>query len=187
MKRSIIAGAGAVVALGFLAASAVANYLFGAEIENAIGSAYNDKIIGNELSNKLEGGDGDDNVFGDTTGLAAAGQSTLGIKGEQYLELAPNAQSLDTMIGGLGSDSLYGGAGGDFLFGANSSGAEFAANYTARIADGSKWADDWIPFSGALAEPPRRACGRIGRVRPWRFTLDSVSTLRNSERMMRGC
>jgi hypothetical protein len=57
------------------------------DLENAIGSAFNDSLTGNDLRNVLNAGDGDDTLFG------AAGN--------------------DTLFGGLGNDTFSGGTGAD--------------------------------------------------------------------------
>jgi Ca2+-binding RTX toxin-like protein len=52
-----------------------------ANIENAIGTDFNDKIIGNTLANRIEGGAGNDNLFGlagSDTLVAGAGEDRLG-------------------------------------------------------------------------------------------------------------
>lgn len=64
---------------------------FGANIENAIGSRFQDHLTGNNLKNRLVGGDGGDYL--------------LGHRGR------------DRLIGGRGGDVLQGGRGKDFLNG----------------------------------------------------------------------
>ncbi|WEI17166.1 type I secretion protein [Acinetobacter proteolyticus] len=63
----------------------------GTQIENALGSAFNDTLIGNDLINRLEGGAGNDTLMG--------------------------AWGNDTLIGGLGNDILDGGKGSDSMAG----------------------------------------------------------------------
>ena len=62
-------------------------------IENLIGSDYNDTLVGNASANLLNGGAGDDSLVG--------------------------GASVDTLIGGTGNDVLDGGAGADSLVGAD--------------------------------------------------------------------
>ena len=96
-------------------------------IENVIGSDYEDTIIGNGLANELHGGDGDDtlrggdgddvlyggdgndNLYGD------GGSDTLyGEAGHDYL----NGKELaDTLYGGDDNDVVLGHAGDDILYG----------------------------------------------------------------------
>ena len=66
------------------------------DIENVVGSAFNDTITGDSIANRLEGGDGGDRLAGDL------GADTL--RGDA---------GADTLIGGAGADALDGGAGAD--------------------------------------------------------------------------
>lgn len=70
------------------------------DIENLVGSAFNDTLIGSAADNALEGGDGADMLEG--------GQGNDTLKG---------GQGNDTLVGGLGNDSLEGGDGDDTLEG----------------------------------------------------------------------
>lgn len=63
----------------------------GTQIENAIGTAFNDTLIGNDLANRLEGGAGNDTLRG--------------------------GWGNDTLIGGVGNDILDGGRGSDHMVG----------------------------------------------------------------------
>ena len=60
------------------------------DIENAVGSAFNDTLQGNALANQLTGGVGNDTLSG------AAGNDTLN-----------GGTGVDSMIGGDGSDTYY--------------------------------------------------------------------------------
>lgn len=60
-------------------------------IENIIGTQFNDTLTGNQAANRLEGGNGDDRLFG--------------------------GNGNDTLLGGAGDDWLAGGAGIDLLDG----------------------------------------------------------------------
>lgn len=87
---------------------------FHSVIENAIGSDLDDIIIGNSWSNRLEGGSGDDWLYGD--GIVYDGN-------EGFIEIDPDDildpnQGIpipiyqdDILIGGLGNDHLFAGAG----------------------------------------------------------------------------
>ncbi|MEN8321204.1 M10 family metallopeptidase C-terminal domain-containing protein [Acinetobacter junii] len=71
----------------------------GTQIENAIGSTFNDTLIGNDLANRLEGGAGNDTLRGEW------GNDTLiGGGGNDILD------------GGRGSDHMVGGAGDDIYY-----------------------------------------------------------------------
>ena len=78
-------------------------------IENVIGSAFNDHITGDDNANILSGGAGDDELIG---GL---GNDTL-IGGEGNDTLY-GGEGNDVLRGGAGNDTLYGGAGNDLLIG----------------------------------------------------------------------
>ena len=62
---------------------------FGANIEHATGSGYNDTIYGNDLANRLLGGAGNDTIDG--------------------------GANSDTLLGGSGADQLNGGVGSDSI------------------------------------------------------------------------
>ena len=77
-------------------------------IENVIGSQFNDNLIGDGNANSLQGLNGDDDIVG------AAGNDTL----------TGNAGS-DTLTGGAGDDQLIGGGGTDsFIFDTATFGAD---------------------------------------------------------------
>jgi Ca2+-binding RTX toxin-like protein len=65
-------------------------------IENVVGSGYNDTLAGDGAANRLDGGDGDDALSG------GDGDDTLA-----------GGAGRDTLMGGLGADSLDGGDGVD--------------------------------------------------------------------------
>ncbi|WP_341526789.1 M10 family metallopeptidase [Nostoc sp. UHCC 0302] len=92
------AGAGGYVssAKGIFGGFTIANSV---EIENAIGSNFNDQVIGNEFNNNLVGNDGEDRIDG------GAGNDTV-----------DGGNGSDRLIGRAGNDRLIGGAGNDFLF-----------------------------------------------------------------------
>nr|WP_321440394.1 M10 family metallopeptidase C-terminal domain-containing protein [uncultured Hyphomonas sp.] len=78
-------------------------------IENVIGSAYNDQLRGNGADNELHGGAGDDLVYG------ADGTDYLyGDAGND--DLRGQSDDVDYLYGGADNDTLYGGA-GDELYG----------------------------------------------------------------------
>lgn len=78
-------------------------------IENIIGSAYNDDLRGNNEVNIIEGGDGDDNIYG------YFGDDILyGGAGDDFLT---GAEDNDTLYGDAGADELYGGLGNDTIHG----------------------------------------------------------------------
>lgn len=79
------------------------------EIENAIGSDFNDTIYGSKADNRLEGAGGDDTIKG-----AEGNDTLLGGGGHDVLDGGAGADRLE---GGAGNDKLYGGAGKDVLLG----------------------------------------------------------------------
>jgi Ca2+-binding RTX toxin-like protein len=88
------------------------------DIEDLVGSRFDDLLIGNDLANILTGGAGDDTLTGgagDDTLNGGAGNDTLnGLLGDDTLH---GGTDDDTLRGGLGSDTLEGGAGDDTLNG----------------------------------------------------------------------
>ena len=69
-------------------------------IENAVGSAFDDRLTGHAGDNRLYGGVGDDRLYG--------------VAGNDIVEGGAGDDVLD---GGLGDDTLKGGSGRDMLFG----------------------------------------------------------------------
>jgi Ca2+-binding RTX toxin-like protein len=85
---------------------------FGTEIENILGSGFNDNLFGNELANELAGGSGDDYLYG--------------------------YEGNDLISGGVGKDVLSGGSGGDtFLFQSESELGDIITDFTVGV-DGDK-------------------------------------------------
>ncbi|HEX8215895.1 MAG TPA: hypothetical protein VF577_00395, partial [Allosphingosinicella sp.] len=75
------------------------------DVENLIGSNYNDKLVGNALDNRLVGGLGKDTLIGN------AGNDRLdGGEGNDRLE---GGDGNDRLEGGDGSDVMIGGTGND--------------------------------------------------------------------------
>ncbi|MFJ5446857.1 beta strand repeat-containing protein [Methylobacillus methanolivorans] len=68
------------------------------QIQNLIGTNYNDRLIGDSSNNRLEGGAGDDYLNG-----GGGNDSLYGGDGD------------DTLIGGAGNDYLDGGSGNDWI------------------------------------------------------------------------
>lgn len=88
------------------------------EIENLIGSAFNDRLTGADVANRISGGAGDDLI--------------LGLDGA------------DQLVGGEGNDTLTGGAGNDaFQFFASEGGNDIVADFSAGAAS-----DDVISLNG---------------------------------------
>ncbi|HYW17185.1 MAG TPA: M10 family metallopeptidase C-terminal domain-containing protein [Allosphingosinicella sp.] len=111
---------------------------FGAYIENAEGTEKNDAIIGNNFSNKLEGGGGDDIIFGSGAAIKLANDRAveLGIPGGTGLTdvgegdydrivkggvvdvpVPQESEAVDELHGGGGSDLLVSKAGTGKLYG----------------------------------------------------------------------
>ena len=96
-------------------------------IENAIGSDFDDVLKGSDDANILTGGEGSDRLHGrngDDTLYGQAGDDTLhGGTGDDRLLGAVGDDELkgdrgqDTLKGGVGNDSLDGGQGNDTLYG----------------------------------------------------------------------
>lgn len=78
---------------------------FGTEIENLIGSAYDDFLVGNWLDNEIHGNDGNDRIYGQQ-----GDDSLVGGDGDDELS---GWTGNDRLTGGDGSDELDGGDGLD--------------------------------------------------------------------------
>ena len=82
------------------------------DVENLIGSSHNDILAGDRRDNRLDGGAGDDTLYG---GPGGGDDVMHGGPGNDRLF---GGQGDDTLIGGPGDDRLAGGAGADvFVFG----------------------------------------------------------------------
>ena len=110
---------------------------FGAYIENARGGAKNDALIGNLLSNTLEGGAGDDLIYGEGRHRPDEQQGSIlqmfgaydgdyrqvdvggpgAIGGAAASFVGNPASQEDKLFGGEGNDQLWGGRGNDELTG----------------------------------------------------------------------
>ena len=89
-----------------------------ANIENVVGSRYDDLISGDEGRNRLEGGNGADVISGagnDDTILGGAKSDRL--NGEAGNDLLDGGSDDDKLFGGANNDILRGGAGADILDG----------------------------------------------------------------------
>jgi Ca2+-binding RTX toxin-like protein len=96
-------------------------------IENARGTGKGDVIVGNDWANKLEGGKGDDFLYGDGSVYTDRSAGFIGVDAddpntsEDESEIDPNSTRPilngltddDILIGGAGKDQLYGGKGND--------------------------------------------------------------------------
>lgn len=106
-------------------------------IENAVGTSNGDILIGNAWDNKIQGGAGNDRIFGDGLTLdddGVVGQiydndAGFGTSSGEHDINNPDAgpasddSGNDTLDGGSGDDHLYGGAGNDILIGGSGSDA----------------------------------------------------------------
>jgi Ca2+-binding RTX toxin-like protein len=112
---------------------------FGAYIENAKGGVWDDALIGNLLSNVLEGGGGDDLIYGEGRLRPDQAQTFIGqmlgsydgdyrqisnntfgiylIGAAAYPTVADPSLQRDKLFGGAGDDQLWGGRGEDELTG----------------------------------------------------------------------
>jgi Ca2+-binding RTX toxin-like protein len=84
------------------------------DMENAVGSGFNDLLIGaNGVNNRLEGGFGNDELDG------LSGNDTL--NGDHGTDVLIGGAGIDTLSGGADNDTLYGGADADVLNGGTQS------------------------------------------------------------------
>jgi len=105
-------------------------------IENAIGSPYDDVLNGGAAANRLEGGEGADTIRGkagadtilgddgpdDLRGGKGADTLKGGVGGDTFLggggaDIIRGENGADTIFGNAGDDALYGGSGSDDIFG----------------------------------------------------------------------
>ena len=95
---------------------------FGSEIENLLGSDYDDELTGNQLANQISGRNGDDRIFGkggnDRLDGGAGNDRLDGGSGNDRLDGGSGNDRLD---GGSGNDRLDGGSGNDRLTGGDGS------------------------------------------------------------------
>ena len=117
-------------ALGAIAVDNVA-IAYHAIIEDAKGTSAGDILIGNAWHNVLEGGAGDDRIFGDgltldndpLVGQIYDNDAGFGATPSDHdsqnpgLPAALDKSGADALLGGAGNDHLYGGAGNDILDG----------------------------------------------------------------------
>lgn len=90
----------------------------GAQIENAIGGAGQDRINGNALANELRGGAGYDSLFGGAGGDTIDGGSGGGyLRGEDGDDSLVGGSGFDDINGNVGSDTGAGGTGDDWVVG----------------------------------------------------------------------
>ena len=87
-------------------------------IENVIGSDFNDRLIGDAGDNVLSGGAGDDILKGkggNDTYFGGTGNDT--IRGDAGIDTMYGEEGSDTLLGLSGNDILDGGLGNDALYG----------------------------------------------------------------------
>ena len=88
------------------------------EIENVIGSAFDDEIVGQGDDNVIEGGDGDDTLEGlEGADKLVGGDGKDTTEGGDGKDDLRGKDSKDTLKGGSGADELEGGEGGDTVKG----------------------------------------------------------------------
>lgn len=85
-------------------------------IENIVGTRFNDVIIGNAQDNVIRGGAGDDE-YNDTPTADPAPSGNDTFYGEGGNDFAFTAGGNDTLYGGPGNDILRGGGNNDVLYG----------------------------------------------------------------------
>ena len=94
------------------------------DVENLVGSAYNDVLAGDRRDNVLDGGAGDDTLYG---GPGGGDDVMLGNSGDDRLF---GGQGSDRLDGGTGDDALSGGPAGDLFVFAPGHGADTITDFT---------------------------------------------------------
>jgi Ca2+-binding RTX toxin-like protein len=97
------------------------------DVENIVGTAYNDNIVGDALANRLFGGGGNDTVNGrdganylrgdDGNDSAAGGANFDDINGNMGDDTASGGLGDDWVVGGKDQDRLSGDEGNDLVYG----------------------------------------------------------------------
>lgn len=96
-------------------------------VENVVGSVFNNSLFGDNGANRLDGGKGDDHLFGQDGNDQLYGgdgvDQLYGGRGDDYLDGGAGANYLsggdgkDTIVGGADNDRVNGGSGADILDG----------------------------------------------------------------------
>jgi Ca2+-binding RTX toxin-like protein len=132
------------------------------EIENVVGTDYNDTIRGSGDANKLEGGsgsdyiagrDGDDTLIGDAGNdvlHSGTGKNTLlGGAGNDALYLSNGSTDGNRVEGGEGDDNIYlrhGAGGSNILIGGDGNDDFFVESASGNDIQGGLGDDDWIRY-----------------------------------------
>lgn len=107
---------------------------FGTEIENAIGTIFDDTIYGNDLNNTLEGGSGNDFLDGGAgSDVLLGGFDNDIIMGGDQSDFLAGGGGDDELYGGDGDDKLNGGRGEDIIDGGTGIDRLFYANSTSAV------------------------------------------------------
>jgi Ca2+-binding RTX toxin-like protein len=89
-----------------------------ANVENVIGSDFNDSIVGSGGANEISGGSGADTIFGFGGEDTLSGNSGADeVRGNGGDDIVGGEGGNDVVFGGEGNDSVYGGGGNDTLNG----------------------------------------------------------------------
>lgn len=138
-------------------------------IENAVGTAFGDILVGNAWDNVIEGGTGNDKLYGDgivyNSDAGFHEPNTLGSEGAWGPSWSPpdsQDSGYDELYGGAGDDELYGGARDDILVGGADDdllyGGSGEDTYVYNIGDGDDIIyDDWnhdnsITFGAGISQ-----------------------------------
>lgn len=83
-------------------------------IENLKGSSFNDRLYGNGIANTIDGGYGNDIIWGRSgNDKLYGGQNADSLSGGNGDDLLVGGSGNDVLVGGLGADDLTGGYGAD--------------------------------------------------------------------------
>ena len=149
-----------------------------ANIENLVGSDYDDTLTGDGNENDIRGGDGNDIIAGgagDDTLLGQDGDDTMsGGEGDDSMQGGEGADSMDgdagddTMFGDAGQDTMSGGTGDDVMHGGDE--GEWVTG-----GGESSWTNQAV-VSGTIYETEGQE-GPGTTVDSWTFVVNTAGTV----------
>lgn len=124
-------------------------------IENATGTSADDILIGNAWNNVLNGGAGNDKIYGDgfvyDGNVGFTENDPLRDDADEVLA-AEDGSGNDTLTGGTGDDELYGGVGSDTFVWSRGDGNDTIMDYNADEIDRILFDDPTITYNDLTIE-----------------------------------